>query len=148
MRSYFILITALIFCCSALAQQDPQYTQYIYNMSTVNAAYVKDQPGLISAGLLYRQQWQGIEGAPETANAFVNFPVKNKVELSTNYVRDQIGDAIKVTNDFAYITQVSSLFKLAYGLKVGFNNFRINALGSDVADDPVFSQKYPNPPLL
>lgn len=146
MKLNFITIITLVFCTALFAQQDPQYTQYIYNMSTVNPAYVKDQPGLISGGLLYRQQWQGIEGAPETANAFVNFPVKNKVELSANYVRDKIGDAIAVTNDFAnldfaYITQVSSNFKLSYGLKVGFNNFRINALGSDVADDIVFSQK-------
>jgi len=146
MKLYFINAFAFVVCLSVFAQQDPQYTQYIYNMSTVNAAYVKDQPGLISAGLLYRQQWQGIDGAPQTANAFVNFPVKNNVELSANYVRDQIGDAIKVTNnfaniDFAYITQVSRSFKLSYGLKVGFNNFSLNALGSDVASDPALSNR-------
>lgn len=146
MKLYFINAIALVVCLSVFAQQDPQYTQYIYNMSTVNPAYVKDQPGLISAGLLYRQQWQGIEGGPQTANAFINFPVKNKVELSANYVRDEIGDAIKVTTnfanlDFAYITQLSSNLKLSYGLKVGFNNFALNALGSDVADDPAFSNR-------
>jgi len=127
------------------AQDDPHYTHYMFNQLVINPAYAGSKDALHLMAL-YRNQWQGIDGAPETANAFVNFPTKNKVELSANYVRDQIGDAISVTNDFAnfdfaYITQVSSNFKLSYGLKAGFNNFRINALGSDVADDPVFSQK-------
>ncbi len=146
MKLHLFYIISLIFCASVLAQQDPQYTQYIYNMSTVNPAYVKDQPGVISGGLLYRNQWQGIEGAPKTANAFINFPTKRNVELSINYVRDEIGDAISVTNDFAnidfaYITQISSGLKLAYGLKAGFNSLNINALDSNVSDDPAFNQK-------
>jgi len=90
--------------------------------------------------------------SPQTANAFISLPAKNKVELSVNYVRDQIGDAISITNDFAnidfaYITKVSSSLKLSYGLKAGFNSFRINALGSDVADDPAFSQKVSEPSI-
>ena len=131
----------MVFCIEIQAQQEPQYSQYMYNMSTVNPAYVKGQPGLFSSGVLYRRQWQGIEGAPQTANVFGNIPLGQKVELSVNYVNDRIGDAVKVNNDFvnvdfAYITNINETLRLSYGLKVGFNSFRLNALGSDVADDP------------
>ena len=65
------------------------------------------------------------------------------MEVSINYVNDKIGDAISVNNDFfnvdfAYITQISDKFKLSYGLKAGLNSLRVDASGSDVADDPAF----------
>ncbi len=144
MRFSFYFIIALVFCSVATAQQEPQYSQYMYNMSTVNPAYVKGQAGLFSSGILYRRQWQGIEGAPETANIFGNIPFGEKIELSVNYVHDAIGDAIQVRNDFlnidfAYITNLSETLRLSYGLKAGINSFKIDALGSDVVDDPAFS---------
>jgi len=143
MKSRFIFSIAIVFCSWGYAQQEPQYSQYLYNMSTVNPAYVTNQSGLISTGLLYRRQWTGIVGAPETANIFSNIPVSEKVELSVNYVNDRIGDAISINNnflniDFAYITNVSSRFKLSYGLKTGINSFKLDASNSDVADDPAF----------
>ncbi len=144
MRSIFIFSILLVFCSVIRAQQEPQYSQYMYNMSTVNPAYVTNQPSLVSSGLLYRRQWTGIAGAPQTANVFGNIPLSEKIELSVNYINDRIGDAISVNNnffniDFAYITRVSDRFKLSYGLKAGVNSFTFNALGSDVADDPAFS---------
>lgn len=144
MKSRLILSIALVFCSVMYAQQDPQYSQYMYNMSTVNPAYVNNQRGLISTGLLYRKQWTGIDGSPETANVFGNIPLSEKIELSVNYVNDRIGEAIRTNNnyfnvDFAYITRVSDRFKLSYGLKAGITSFQFNAIGSDVSDDPAFS---------
>ena len=46
------------------SQQDPQYTQYMYNMNIVNPAYAGSR-GTLSMGLLGRLQWVGIEGAPK-----------------------------------------------------------------------------------
>ncbi|SEK35237.1 type IX secretion system membrane protein, PorP/SprF family [Aquimarina amphilecti] len=144
MKSRFIFSIAIVFCSVLYAQQEPQYSQYMYNMSTVNPAYVKNQSGLISTGLLYRRQWTGIEGSPETANVFGNIPISEKIELSVNYVNDRIGEAISTNNnffniDFAYITRISDRFKMSYGLKTGINSFKLNASGSDVADDPAFA---------
>lgn len=135
----------IVFCSVISAQQEPQYSQYMYNMSTVNPGYVTNQSGLISTGLLYRRQWTGVEGAPQTANVFGNIPMSEKIELSVNYVNDRIGDAIPVNNnyvnlDFAYITKLSDRAKMSYGLKAGINSFKIDPSGSDVADDPSFSE--------
>ncbi len=139
-----IFSLTILFCSVLSAQQEPQYSQYMYNMSTVNPAYVTNQSGLISTGLLYRRQWSGIEGAPQTANIFGNIPINEKIELSVNYVNDRIGDGIPVNNnyvnvDFAYITRLSDQLQLSYGLKAGVNNFKIDPSLSDVATDPAFS---------
>ncbi len=139
-----VFIIAIVFCTVTYAQQQPQYSQYMYNMSTVNPAYATGQSGLISTGLLYRQQWTGIEGGPRTANVFGNIPISEKIELSVNYVNDRIGDAIPVNNDyvnidFAYVTRISDRARLSYGLKAGINSFKIDPSGSDVANDPAFS---------
>ncbi|MCK8520324.1 type IX secretion system membrane protein PorP/SprF [Aquimarina sp. D1M17] len=144
MKFRLISIITIVFCSVTFAQQEPQYSQYMYNMSTVNPAYVTNQNGLISTGLLFRKQWTGIEGSPQTANVFANIPMSEKIELSVNYVNDRIGDAIPVDNnyvnvDFAYITRISDQAKLSYGLKAGINNFQIDPSGSDVANDPAFA---------
>lgn len=144
MKNKIVIVLSMLFCLVIYAQQEPQYSQYMYNMSTVNPAYATNQSGLVSTGLLYRRQWTGVEGAPQTANVFGNIPMSEKVELSINYVNDRIGDAIPVNNnyvniDFAYITKISDRMRLSYGLKAGINNFRIDPSNSDVASDPAFA---------
>ncbi|TSE11521.1 MULTISPECIES: PorP/SprF family type IX secretion system membrane protein [Aquimarina] len=144
MKLKLFFVITIVFCLVIHAQQEPQYSQYMYNMSTVNPAYATAQSGLISTGLLYRRQWTGIEGAPQTANVFGNIPMSEKIELSVNYVNDRIGDAIPVNNDyinidFAYITKISDQARLSYGLKAGVNNFKIDPSGSNVASDPAFA---------
>lgn len=146
MKNIFLVALIMLTYSTVCAQQTPQYSQYMYNMSTVNPGYVYDQPDVISLGLLYRKQWVNIDGSPSSANAFVNVPVGEKIELSLNYINDRIGDAIAVTNDFvnvdfAYKTQLSRSLNLAYGLKVGLNSFKVNSLGSNVAaQDDAFGQ--------
>lgn len=144
MKLKLFFVITIVFCSMIYAQQEPQYSQYMYNMSTVNPAYATAQSGLISTGILYRKQWTGIEGGPQTANVFGNIPMSEKIELSVNYVNDRIGDAIPVNNDyinvdFAYITRISDQTRLSYGLKAGINNLRIDPSGSDVASDPAFA---------
>ncbi|WP_025742074.1 PorP/SprF family type IX secretion system membrane protein [Aquimarina pacifica] len=139
----FFLIS-VVFCTIIHAQQEPQYSQYMYNMSTVNPGYVTGQQGLISTGLLYRKQWTGIEGSPQTANVFANIPLSEKIEISLNYVNDQIGDAIAVNNDyvnvdFAYAAKISDQTNISFGIKTGINSFRLDSSSSDVASDPAFA---------
>lgn len=143
---HIVLYGILIMVFSvASAQQQPQYSQYMYNMSAVNPAYVTDDLGVISMGMLYRSQWNGIQGGPQTANAFANIPISEKIELSINYINDRLGDAIAVQShyaniDFAYITKLSNYTKLSYGIKAGIDSFGLNISESDVSSDPVFTQ--------
>ncbi|WP_459210957.1 PorP/SprF family type IX secretion system membrane protein [Aquimarina rhabdastrellae] len=145
MISKYITLLAIVFVTLTQAQQQPQYSQYMYNMSVVNPAYV-NADGMVSTGILYRKQWTAIEGAPQTANVFGTIPLSSKIQLSVNYTNDRIGDAIKVNNhyaniDFAYITRITEGLKLSYGLKAGITNFGIDPNGSNVSDDPVFANQ-------
>jgi type IX secretion system PorP/SprF family membrane protein len=47
------------------AQQDPQYSQYMFNPLAYNPAYAGSQ-GSLSGTLLLRRQWMGIDGGPAT----------------------------------------------------------------------------------
>ena len=80
------LIIIVLYSISICAQQEPHYTQYMYNMSVVNPGYMINEPGLINVGSLYRTQWVGIEGAPKTANIFATIPLDDRIELSLNYL--------------------------------------------------------------
>jgi len=135
----------LIFLCGAslYAQQEPHYTQYMYNMSIINPAYMINEMSIVEVGTLYRSQWVGIDGAPKTANAFANIPLSDKIEISLNYLNDEIGDNIKQTEnvfnvDFAYKIKLTETLDMSFGMKVGFDHLSTNVFESNVSGDPFF----------
>ena len=105
-HSYITLIILILLgTYSSNAQQDPQYTQYMYNTQVVNPAYAGSRDAL-SFGLLYRTQWVGFEGAPKTGTFTVNSPIGalDNMGLGLSIVRDEIGPAIEsnVNIDYSY----------------------------------------------
>lgn len=127
-----IPITLLLFLSfvGAKSQQDPQYTQYMYNLSVINPAYTTNERGLINFGALYRSQWQNVEGAPETFTFFAHATLSDKVETGISIIKDEIGDGVlsesNINADFAYILQLDSKSNLALGLKGGITSFETN----------------------
>lgn len=138
----------LLICgISATAQQDPQYTQYMYNMNVVNPAYAGSKETL-SLTALYRKQWSGLDGAPETFTFSGHSPISDKVGLGLSAIKDELGP-IKETNvfaDFSYTLQVSESLKLALGLKAGatFHDVGLTDLELQDPNDPFFSQDISN----
>lgn len=133
------------------AQQDPQYTQYMYNMNVVNPAYAGSKESL-SLTALYRKQWSGLDGAPETITFSAHSPIGEKVGLGLSAIKDELGP-IKETNvyvDFSYTLQLGDQAKLALGLKAGatFHDVGLTSLELQDPNDPFFSQDisnvYPN----
>lgn len=118
----------MIFSTSTIfAQQDPQYTQYMYNMNIINPAYAGSK-GFTSIGILGRTQWVGVDGAPQTATLSINGPVGKNVGLGFSVIHDEIGP-VKEDNayvDFSYTLNLSEEDKFAFGLKAGatFLNIR------------------------
>ncbi len=140
-KLYIILIFLLSLQISA--QQDPQYTQYMYNMNVINPAYAGSRENL-SFGLLYRTQWEGLDGAPKTGTFFGHAPVGKNVGLGLSVISDEIGP-VKETNvyaDFSYTVTLSGAHKLAFGLKAGATFHDIGLVGLDLIDtnDPFFSE--------
>nr|WP_315223362.1 type IX secretion system membrane protein PorP/SprF [uncultured Flavobacterium sp.] len=121
LATYFVLICAFI-TVGAHAQQDPQYTQYMYNTMSVNPAYAGSTGGL-EATLLHRSQWVGISGAPQTQSFSIQSPLQNeKIGLGLSIVNDKIGPSNEVYLDgnFSYSLPLGYEKRLAFGLKAGF----------------------------
>lgn len=138
-----IFIIFIICGLSAFAQQEPQYTQYMYNMSMVNPGYMINESGIVEVGSLYRSQWVGIEGAPKSANVFANIPLNDKIELSVNYLNDNIGGNVNLSEnlfniDAAYKINLKNELNISFGLKLGFDHLNFSAIGSNVGADPLF----------
>lgn len=72
-RLLLVILFASVSLLEVQAQQDPHYTQYMYNMSVMNPAYAGSKESL-SMGLLYRKQWVDIEDAPTTGTFFWTQP--------------------------------------------------------------------------
>jgi len=125
------------------AQQEPQYTQYMYNMSVVNPAYAGSTQNL-SIGLLYRNQWTGFNGAPNTFTLYGNAPINEKIGLGVSMIADQIGP-VKETNanaDISYTLKLKGEQRLAFGLKAGFTFHNIGLANIDLSsdNDPLYSE--------
>ena len=139
---YLIFTGIILFSLKGLAQQDPLYTQYMYNMSVVNPAYATDNPGMLNLGGIYRSQWVGIDGAPSTASFFAHTPVSERIELGLSIVHDEIGDVIKennITADFAYVLPLDdNNNKLSFGVKGGLTTFDgdLTRLETNELNDP------------
>ena len=141
MKTILTIICAFILQ-SMYSQQDSQYTQYMYNTPLVNPAYAGSRE-TITAFLLHRNQWVGLEGAPVTNNFSINMPVgDSNFGVGLNFVNDEIGPVSEneISADLAYFIQVSENYKLSLGLKGTANLFQLDVNKLRVFDptDPQF----------
>ncbi|WP_297510344.1 type IX secretion system membrane protein PorP/SprF [Flavobacterium sp.] len=146
-KLYFLTAFAFLTFLDVSAQQDPNYTQYMYNMSVINPAYAGSKESM-SGGLLYRKQWVNIEGSPETATFFLHTPAGKNVGLGLSAINDKIGpvEETNVYGDFSYTLNLGGENRLAFGLKGGATFHKVG-LYSDIGNgnvpdpnDPAFSQ--------
>lgn len=122
----FITLLAVITSCSTLqAQQDAQYTQYMYNTMSVNPAYAGSR-GQMSIAAMYRAQWVGLDGAPKTQTLNLHSPIRNsKLGYGISVVNDNIGNGVVqetyLDAVMSYTLDLADERKLSFGLKVGGN---------------------------
>ena len=142
----FLAFGFLLFFNETKAQQDPQYTQYMYNMNVVNPAYAGSR-GTLSLGLLGRSQWTSVDGAPKSFTFNAHAPLGKKVGVGISVVSDEIGPAKEqnIYADFSYTLATSDVGRLAFGLKGGVTLLDVNLLDvvlpqTSNAGDPVFDE--------
>ena len=123
----------------ATAQQDPHYTQYMYNMKVINPAYAGSKENL-SFGLLYRKQWIEIEDAPTTFSFSGSAPIGKNVGLGLSIISDKIGpvEENNVYGDFSYTLNLGGEHRLALGLKAGvtFQKIGLKSIIQPTLPDP------------
>jgi len=117
-----LIVISSTFCVDSYAQQEAQYTQYMYNTLSFNPAYAGQRDVLSIVGL-HRSQWVGLDGAPRTQTLTLHSPIgeSEKVGLGLSIVNDQIGPTHETNFDlaFSYKLQLSDENFLSLGLKAG-----------------------------
>ncbi|WP_103866919.1 type IX secretion system membrane protein PorP/SprF [Aquimarina sp. I32.4] len=128
-RTYYIMVILLTLVVTVCAQQDAQYTQYMYNTISVNPAYAGSRDAINITGV-YRNQWVGIGGAPVTQTLSVHSPIgkSNKVGLGMSIINDKIGPTQETyfDIDFSYTIDTSVDGQLAFGVKAGGHLLNVN----------------------
>ncbi len=128
MKNRFFIILLGLFAFSSYAQQDAQFTQYMYNTININPAYAGSR-GVLSVFGLHRTQWVGLDGAPTTNSFSINTPVNNSnVGLGLSVINDRIGpsDESSISADVSYSIKTSETFKLSFGVKGTANLLNID----------------------
>jgi type IX secretion system PorP/SprF family membrane protein len=127
MKTKFIGLVLVLLSGISYAQQDAQFTQYMYNTSVVNPAYVGSRERL-SVFALHRTQWVGLDGAPQTNNFAISSPVGKNVGLGLSIVNDKIGPSNEnnIAVDVSYSVPVSENWKFALGLKGSVNLLNVD----------------------
>jgi type IX secretion system PorP/SprF family membrane protein len=128
------------------AQQDPIFTQYMYNGQVINPAYagIWEKAGFTA---LVREQWAGINRAPLTESISLHTPLNNEsVGIGLNIINDTYAREKRLTilADYAYEINLTPWRRLRFGVKFGFTNYK-NPLTEyqlypDGEYDPAFSQ--------
>lgn len=143
-----LVIILLLVNISIYAQQDAQYTNYMYNTININPAYAGSR-GVTSIFGLHRNQWVGLDGAPVTNTLSINSPITNSnVGIGLSFVNDRIGasDESSISADVSYTIQTSSVYKLAVGLKGSAHLLNVDYSKLDRYDmnDPRFQNNIEN----
>ncbi|QLE00620.1 type IX secretion system membrane protein PorP/SprF [Galbibacter sp. BG1] len=134
---FFVLIITA--AQSIFGQQDPQYTQYMYNTMSINPAYAGSR-GMLSATALYRNQWLGLDGAPETQTLNVHSPIRrSNLGVGLSIINDQLGDGVSQETffdaDISYTIQTSYQGRLSFGLKLGGSLLNVDFTKLNQYDD-------------
>ncbi|WP_348825102.1 PorP/SprF family type IX secretion system membrane protein [Flavobacterium aestuarii] len=128
MKTKLFSIVMMLTAIGSFAQQDAQYTQYMYNTINVNPAYAGSR-GALSFFALHRTQWVGLDGAPITNTISVNTPFNNtNLGAGFSIVNDEIGPSTSnsISADISYTIPVSESYRLSFGIKGTANLFNID----------------------
>ena len=140
--NFKVLFTVLTFAVAGqcMAQQQAQFTQYLYNMLPLNPAYAGSQESM-SITALAREQWTGIDGAPSTQTLSIHSPLPNKnVGVGLTLIHDKIGvtNQTSVFGAYSYHLKVNEKAKLSMGLQAGATFYNSDFASID-SEDPLFA---------
>ena len=143
-----LLTGAMLLTATGLqAQQEPQYSQFMFNKLPINSGYTGGRDAL-SFRALYRDQWTKLEGHPRTVTLSGHSPLKNEnIAVGMNLVHDQLGVTKQtwISGTYAYrfkIGEGKQNLKLSLGINAGMLLYKSNLSELYVTDggDPVFAE--------
>ncbi len=126
-----IVVLLAVLTTKIKAQQEPLYTQYMFNAMSVNPAYTGTQDGL-EAVFLSRLQWTGFEGAPRTYSFAAHTPfTQYDMGIGVALVADKLGPVnnFYFNVNYAYQVKLTDDMRLSMGIKGGFYNYHVGLDG-------------------
>ena len=148
-KRYYLLLMLVVSSFACLqAQQDPHYSQYMFNGLLINPAYA-GRFDFLSVDLLARWQWVGLKGAPQTYNLNAHLPTANlRHGFGISVFNDQIGISNTFTAklSYAYKIPIGKTGNLSLGLNGAISHYRANIgeLNAADADDVTIGQDISN----
>ncbi|WP_242926176.1 PorP/SprF family type IX secretion system membrane protein [Pontibacter vulgaris] len=127
MKKIWVLL-GLLWANGVLAQQAPQYTQYIFNEMIINPAYTGSKE-VLNINATYRNQWTGIEGSPTTQTLSVDAASRSaKLGYGLNILNDKLGvqQQMGAYGNIAVRLQVGANSKLAMGFAAGVSQYTLD----------------------
>ncbi|MBV2195560.1 MAG: type IX secretion system membrane protein PorP/SprF [Flavobacterium sp.] len=128
MRKRILIFVLVLFSFVSNAQQDAQYTQYMYNTININPAYAGSR-GVMSFFGMHRTQWVGLDGAPVTNAVSINSSIENSnLGYGVSFVNDRIGPTTEnmISVDVSYTINTSENYKLSFGVKGSADLFNLD----------------------
>lgn len=115
------LVVMAVLTGKLYAQQDPYYSFFMFNKMAYNPAYAGSKDAICVTGL-YKHQWTGYQGAPETQTININAPIKQKNGIGFGIINDKLGYERSINATFSYARKfnIGSTGVLAAGLAGGF----------------------------
>jgi type IX secretion system PorP/SprF family membrane protein len=126
---------------SSIAQQDPQFSQNMFNKLYSNPAYAGSSEGICGT-LMYRDQWTGFDGAPKTGLFSIDAPV--------NFLHGGLGLTILAADELGFENTFMAKLAYAFRFNIGQGNL---AIGADFgfiqkSIDGDFISNDPNDPII
>lgn len=145
MKRACLLFISLLLTCIVQAQQDVQFSQYVFNGLSVNPAYAGYREELYLHST-YRQQWAGFQGAPQTGTIAmdgVTDVYTKRVGLGGQVTWDRLGpqESIALYGSYAYRIPMANDSRLSIGLGLGVTQYAIDGSSRKYvdADDPALT---------
>lgn len=140
MKRYFLLFLLFFFAFNSKAQQDPQFSQYIFNNLSFNPGSSGSESAILATAL-HRSQWVGFEDAPVSTNFSVQSPLSIlNGGVGLNILTDKIGqnEFLSLNLSYAYQHEI-------YGGKLGIG-FSVGVIQDEIDGSSIITQE-PDPSI-
>ncbi|PKP20881.1 MAG: hypothetical protein CVU05_08060 [Bacteroidetes bacterium HGW-Bacteroidetes-21] len=139
MKTTIYVFALMLISLIGQAQQNTQYSQYIFNQLVINPAYAGTK-GLVNITGLYSAQWAGLDGAPVTQSLSVEGPFMKTMGLGLHFINDEIGAQRNQSmfGSYSYILRLNQTMRLSMGVSSGvtYSSLNGNLLSEEMQNDP------------
>lgn len=143
MNHKMLICFAMSLACwfPARAQQEVQFSQYVFNMLNLTPAYAGYRGGT-SVNIIHRRQWTGIDGAPVTTGASADWLTnvhEERLALSGTFMMDEMGAQKTITAGIGATYRIpldeEGAKRLCFGINGGILQYQMDGSVLEYVDD-------------